>query len=73
MGKTKAIFINYAEQKKIKVNSKDIGIVKEYNYLGKVARTEEWINFELNRRLLSRWKAFRKHAEILKGNLPLSL
>ena len=31
------------------------------------------MNFVLNRRLVSGWNVFRKHAKDLKGNLPFSL
>ena len=73
IGKTNAIINNSADKKEIKVDSKEIGIVEEYIYQEKLARTNEGMKVELNRRLLSEWNAFRKHVEVLEGNLPLSL
>ena len=46
-------YINYAHNKEIKVDSKEIRIVEEYISKGKVARTNEGMTVELNRRLLS--------------------
>ena len=42
-------------------------------WIRKLSRTEEELNVELNRTIWSEWNAFRKHAEILKGNLPSDL
>ena len=72
MSKTKAIYNNYA-QKEIKIGNKEIEIIEEDIYLRKVTRTEEGVNVELNKSLLSGWNAFRKYTEVLKGNLPLNI
>ena len=64
VGKTKVIFNNYADKKEIIVDNKEIEILEEYIYLGKVARIDEGMNVDLNRGLLSRWNAFRKHASV---------
>ena len=73
VGETKAIFNKNTDKKEIKIGNKQIEILEDYIYLGKVARIDEEMNVELNRRLFSGYNALRKHAEVLKGNLSLSL
>ena len=63
MRKTEVVFNNYDEKEAIKVDKKEI--VDEYIYLGKIARTDEGMHFDLNRRILSEWEAFRKHEEVI--------
>ena len=65
---------NYASNKTITVEEKNIEKVNEYKYLGQTIKMEERTKTEVNRRIQAAWSCFGRYREIFKDEtLPISL
>jgi hypothetical protein len=74
MEKTKLLRNPYARHGNVKIGNTTIEEVGSYVYLGQtISLQNRDMSSEVSRRIQAGWRAFREHADILKGKIPMSL